>query len=269
MQKQISILGCGWLGLPLAKHLIQNGWEVKGSTTSSEKMKNLEAEGVQAYNIELQEDRLIGNISGFLEGSELLIIAIPPGLRRHPHSDFVSKLERFTTSISDSKVKNIIYVSSSAVFKDHESYPSFTEHYRFTPGEVEESQLIQAEQLLLNLNEVKTSVIRFGGLVGKERHPVNYLSGKTGIKNPEAPVNLIHLEHCILLISEIIQQKKLGKVFHGVEEIQLSKEKFYTRKAKEFNLPAPEFDHSQVSVGKEISMTWTSRELGIKLSKKV
>jgi 3-hydroxyisobutyrate dehydrogenase-like beta-hydroxyacid dehydrogenase len=32
--KSISILGCGWLGVPLAKHLIQKGFSVKGSVTS-------------------------------------------------------------------------------------------------------------------------------------------------------------------------------------------------------------------------------------------
>lgn len=32
--KTISILGCGWLGLPLAKKLVENQWIVNGSTTS-------------------------------------------------------------------------------------------------------------------------------------------------------------------------------------------------------------------------------------------
>ncbi|MEZ7854793.1 MAG: SDR family NAD(P)-dependent oxidoreductase, partial [Cyclobacteriaceae bacterium] len=30
----ISILGCGWLGLPLARQLVQQGHQIKGSTTS-------------------------------------------------------------------------------------------------------------------------------------------------------------------------------------------------------------------------------------------
>jgi len=34
---QISILGCGWLGLPLAKAILENEFSVKGSTTSREK----------------------------------------------------------------------------------------------------------------------------------------------------------------------------------------------------------------------------------------
>ncbi|SDG39282.1 NAD(P)-binding domain-containing protein [Psychroflexus sediminis] len=269
MQKQISILGCGWLGLPLAKELIQRGWQVKGSTTSSEKVQTLKEEGLIPYKIELQEDQITGDIQAFLEDSELLIIDIPPGLRRHPNSSFVSRLEQLTKAISASAIENIIYVSSTGVFQDHESLPSFTEHYRFTPKEIKNSQLVQAEHLLLNLTETKTSVIRFGGLVGKERHPVKYLSGKTDVKNPNSPVNLIHLDNCILLISEIIQQEKFGLVFHGVEAIQGSKEDYYTQKAKEFDLPKPEFNHEEKSVGKDISMAWTSRALQVNISVKV
>ncbi|NEV92661.1 NAD(P)H-binding protein [Psychroflexus sp. YR1-1] len=269
MQKQISILGCGWLGLPLAKELIQLGWQVKGSTTSSEKMQKLEEEGILPYNIELQEDRITGGVQAFLEDSEVLIIDIPPGLKRHPNSSFVSKLEQLTKAVSASAIERLIYVSSTGVFQDHETLPSFTEHYQFTPKEIKNSQLVQAEQLLLNLPEVTTSVIRFGGLVGKERHPVKYLSGKTDVKNPHSPVNLIHLDNCILLISEIIQQEKYGMVFHGVEAIHGSKEDYYTRKAKEFGLLKPEFNHEKKSVGKDISMAWTARALQVNISVKV
>jgi len=42
MQK-VSILGCGWLGKPLAVFLISKGYLVKGSTTSDEKLKLLAA----------------------------------------------------------------------------------------------------------------------------------------------------------------------------------------------------------------------------------
>lgn len=269
MKKQVSILGCGWLGLPLAKHLLQNGWDIKGSTTSSDKIQVLEAEGINSFIIELLEDKVVGDIHSFLENSELLIIDIPPGLRRDPNSDFIAKLKNLTQAISESKISRILYVSSTGVFDDHESIPSFTEHYKFTQREVENSQLVQAEQLLLNLKNIQTSVLRFGGLIGNDRHPVKYLSGKTGIKNPKAPVNLIHLDNSILLISEIIQQNKFGEIFHGVEDIKLSKEDYYTKKAKEFSLPIPEFDHETTSEGKDISMAWTARILGVNLEKKV
>ena len=43
---KISILGCGWLGLPLAKSLLKKKHELKTSTTSPEKMEKLENLGL-------------------------------------------------------------------------------------------------------------------------------------------------------------------------------------------------------------------------------
>jgi len=39
--KTISILGCGWLGLPLAQHLIERSFTVNGSTTTADKCAQL------------------------------------------------------------------------------------------------------------------------------------------------------------------------------------------------------------------------------------
>ena len=41
-QLKIAIIGCGWLGLPLAKKLIKENFIVKGSTTSKEKISVLD-----------------------------------------------------------------------------------------------------------------------------------------------------------------------------------------------------------------------------------
>lgn len=79
---QISILGCGWLGLPLAEALIKNGFSVKGSTTSSSKLGDLENLGVLPFLIALQPNAIDGDITTFLKGSEILIIDVQHNLRR-------------------------------------------------------------------------------------------------------------------------------------------------------------------------------------------
>ena len=47
--KVVSVIGCGWLGFPLAKLLINKGFSVKGSTTQQEKISLLENAGIEAY----------------------------------------------------------------------------------------------------------------------------------------------------------------------------------------------------------------------------
>ncbi len=71
---KISILGCGWLGFPLAKALIENDFSVKGSTTSTDKIGLLENAGIAPFLIELGENEINGNIDEFLEKSQVLII---------------------------------------------------------------------------------------------------------------------------------------------------------------------------------------------------
>ena len=42
-KRKIAVLGCGWLGLPLAKKLHSIGHTIKGSTTTKEKLLRLES----------------------------------------------------------------------------------------------------------------------------------------------------------------------------------------------------------------------------------
>ena len=51
--KQISILGCGWLGLPLAKSLLEKGFSINGSTTSFEKISILDKAGITPFIVSL------------------------------------------------------------------------------------------------------------------------------------------------------------------------------------------------------------------------
>ena len=66
-RRKISILGIGWLGFPLAKKLIENGFNIKGSTTSESKLDLLKNNNIQPFQIELSEKEIKGNIEGFLD----------------------------------------------------------------------------------------------------------------------------------------------------------------------------------------------------------
>jgi UDP-N-acetyl-D-mannosaminuronate dehydrogenase len=91
--KQISILGCGWLGLPLAKALVQNGFSIYGSTTSQEKLTVLKKSKIQPFLIALESDNVVGAVKDFLQESKTLIIDIPPKLRGPNKEDFIGKIE--------------------------------------------------------------------------------------------------------------------------------------------------------------------------------
>lgn len=261
----ISVFGCGWLGLPLAIELIDKGHIVKGSTTTREKLQNLSAEGIIAYQIKLFEEVIQGDITRFLEDAEVLIVDIPPGLRKDPAENFIGKVCLLKDQVDRSPVKHLIFVSSTSVFEDREDMPVYTEEDEPNSTQVNSMQLIEAENLMVTEN-YRTSIIRFGGLYGPGRHPVKYLAGKKNIKDPLGPVNLIHRADCIGLINAIIKSDKSG-IFHGVIPEHPSKEEYYKMIARERDLAIPEFDQNSASKGKVISSVRVEEELGFTFSR--
>ena len=49
LKNRVGIIGCGWLGLPLAKSLIKNNYIVYGSTTKKEKLGLLANENLNPF----------------------------------------------------------------------------------------------------------------------------------------------------------------------------------------------------------------------------
>ena len=246
----ISILGCGWLGLPLAKALIGNGFLVNGSTTSTDKLALLENAGITPFLIEIGENEINGNVVEFLEESRILIINIPPKLRGNSTENFVSKIETFLPFIEKSGIKKVLFVSSTSVFSDEDKV--VTEETLPNPNTESGKQLLQCEKLLQDNSHFETTILRFGGLIGEDRNPIHFLAGRSNIENPDAPINLIQQEDCIGIILKIIESNCWGETFNAVAPFHPNREEYYSQKAKENNLELPIFDHSKPSNGKTI-----------------
>lgn len=255
---KISILGCGWLGLPLAKKLIEKGHSVNGSTTSENKLSILENVGINPFLVTLESESVSESINDFLNNSEILIIDIPPKLRGsnadssdYSRKIFVEKIENLIPFIEKSTIKKVLFISSTSVYGDENKI--ITEETNPNPETESGKQLLLTETLLQKNQNFETTILRFGGLIGEDRHPVKFLAGKENIENPDAPVNLIHQKDCISIIEEIINQSKWNDVFNAVAPFHPTREEYYTIKAKEQNLILPKFSPEKSNIKKVIS----------------
>ena len=246
----ISILGCGWLGLPLAKAVLQNGFSVKGSTTSTEKLPLLRENGINPFLISLSEDTITGDSISFLDDSEILIIDVPPKLRGDNQENFVSKICHIIPYIEKSTIQKVLFISSTSVYNDNDAF--VTEKTVAIPAIESGRQLLETEQLLQNNINFKTTILRFGGLIGADRHPVNFLAGRENLDHPEAPINLIHLDDCIGIILKIIETDCWNKTFNAVAPFHPSRKNYYAQMAKDLNLPLPKFTTDSNANGKII-----------------
>jgi len=257
--KKISILGCGWLGLPLAKSLIaKRRYFVNGSTTSENKLSILKDAGINPFLVALESESISETINDFLAESEILIIDIPPKLRGNiPETSassrkvFVEKIENLIPFIEKSTIKKVLFVSSTSVYGDENGI--ITEETIPNPETESGKQLLLAEALLQKNQNFETTILRFGGLIGEDRHPVKFLAGKENLENPDAPVNLIHQNDCIEIIEAIIQQSKWNEVFNAAAPFHPTRQEYYTQKAKEQNLILPKFSSEKSNITKVIS----------------
>jgi nucleoside-diphosphate-sugar epimerase len=247
---QISILGCGWLGLPLAKALLKKGFLAKGSTTSIEKISVLESAGIAPFIIRLEEEKISDSITDFLADSQILIIDIPPKLRGNSSENFVAKIATLIPFVENSTIEKVLFVSSTSVYgEDNELV---TEATPLNPDSEGGRQLAIVESLLQKNNCFETTILRFGGLIGEDRNPVRFLSGRENIENPDAPINLIHQDDCIGIIKKIIELDSWNKTFNAVAPFHPTRKEYYTQKAADLNLALPKFVPSNTMAGKTI-----------------
>ncbi|WP_299112296.1 SDR family NAD(P)-dependent oxidoreductase [uncultured Winogradskyella sp.] len=252
MKKQISVIGCGWLGFPLAKKLIQQGYTIKGSTTSKNKLEILKNASIESHIVMLNEDGISGDYTAFLAKSETVIINIPPGLRKNPSKNHVTELEYLVSAVEGQRIKNVLYISSTSVFKDEVHFPIIEENTIPNATSNSAKQLIAIEQMLQDNVNFNTTILRFGGLFDKDRHPAKFISGRNNVSNPNAPINLIHKDDCISIILTLIKQDIWNISLNAVCPKHLDKKSYYSDYCKRYNLPLPSFYFSEKSKGKRI-----------------
>ena len=242
----ISILGCGWLGLPLGTHLNNQDHTIYGSTTSPEKIEQLRALGIRPYLIKLSpKPENPSQLKPFFN-TDVLLLNIPPGRKRDNVVDFHTRqIQSVINLISDGTIGFVIFVSSTSVYPKH---PGEVSEDDAIPGQAARNSgnaLLQAEQLLRQASGFETTVIRFGGLYGGSRHPANYLAGRQNLSRPNAPVNLIHRDDCIGIISQIIEDNITGEVFNAVADAHPTRRRYYSKAAKQLELEIPAFSEDE------------------------
>jgi nucleoside-diphosphate-sugar epimerase len=234
----ISILGCGWVGLPLAEFLIKEGYRIKGSTTSTEKLALLKDKGIDPFLIDLAPAADPDILASFLD-SEILIINIPPGTRTKTSEFHIQQIEQLIPAIQKSPVRNILYVSATSVY--HDLNRVVTEADVTTPEQASNKTLATAEMLLGNITGKPTTVLRCSGLAGYDRILINYFTGKKDLPGGQSRVNLIHRDDVVGIIYAVLKQNRWGQTYNISAPQHPTRQEYYDSMAIRSGYEAPVF----------------------------
>ncbi len=249
--EKITIVGCGWLGLPSGRRLTDLGYTVKGTTRDPERLKRIAEAGiipVQAdFGGDIPEEQII-----HLSNSDLAIIAVPWS-RRLRDEENTEVYRSIADTLAFEGIERAILISSTSV------YPADLAVCLESDADPDHA-LLQAEQYIQE-RIASTCVIRFSGLIGPGRHPARFLAGKKGVPAPNAPVNLIHLDDCCGII-ELMIEKRLEGVFNACAPSHPTRKEFYEIACSHLGIAPPEFDEADLSSGREISIVKLLEETG-------
>lgn len=239
MQKNItiSILGCGWLGMPLAMRFLKEGYQVKGSTTTPARLSQLENLGIYPSLVQLQEGADTEALQAFLQ-AEILVISFPPGLRAGKGEAYLQQMHFLAEALRQVNTPYLLFTSSTSVYPDLNRVVSEADE---NLPQVREHVLCQAEDLLRRLPGKKLTVVRLAGLAGEDRHPGRFLAGKTQVPNPLAPVNLVHQADCVEILYQVVARQCWGHSFNASADAHPTRQDYYTAAALSLGLEPPVF----------------------------
>jgi nucleoside-diphosphate-sugar epimerase len=229
----ISVLGCGWLGLPLLRSLVDAGHHVKGSARTSEPLMAIKAAGGIPFRIDLP-----GEIPEDFIGDHdsTLIITLPPrGRQLGPAATehYLTCLQSISDSCSGSSPR-VLFTSSTGVYG--EAKGEVTENTPPQPN-THSSRAVLAAEEWVQTRFADFTILRLAGLIAEDRHPGRFYGGRDRlIPNSEAPVNLVHRADVISAIHLLLKKPQPKNIFNVCAADHPLKGEFYKKAANSLGL---------------------------------
>ncbi len=260
--KTVSILGCGWLGEPLAFSLKEAGFSVRGSVRKPEGLPALSEKGIKPYLLDIAPEVNAERADEFFS-SDVLFINFPPERRDDIETYHEKQIENLIEAIPNPRGKMVIFASSTSVYPNTNGV--VREEDSIFPDKPSGKALLRVEKLLMNNAEFDTTVIRFSGLIGYDRAPIKSIRKKKLVLNPDCPLNLIHRDDCIGIVKSIIDLDVRNTVLNATCDEHPTRREYYSREARKYGIPLPFFETENSPEYKIVSNEKLKRTLGYRL----
>ncbi|MDO5606873.1 MAG: epimerase [Capnocytophaga sp.] len=211
--KNIGIIGCGWLGIQLAKRLSPE-YNIYTTTTSERKKIDLTTMGYNPIVMQFDDSKICETNKKweFLEQLDVIIITVPFS-KQATTETLQNRFENICLFIEN--FKNQLFLTSSIGI-----YPQV--QMQISEKTIEE-KLLNPSILFVEkrMKEAfpQINILRLGGLMGGNRIFSNY-----EISTPNQIVNHVHYEDCCLIIKKMIAENIHSKIYNVVAPLHPTKQ---------------------------------------------
>ena len=241
MMNKVAIIGLGRIGIELGRILKKERYSIMGTTTSASKIRALK---VEFDEVEIFDFSKSIEVLRSFALSDYLVITVPPSSDNDYSNNLIQLISFFREINSSIKV---IFLSSISVYGNKPR--EVTENSSLILQTENAKKINEVEEFLLSRLKEQSVILRLGGLVGENRHPVNFMKNKKKISKPYAGVNLVHHDDVCNFISHCLKSFKRG-VYNLCCQDHPPKNEYYNWEAQRRGFGEIDFDREDKTLDK-------------------
>jgi nucleoside-diphosphate-sugar epimerase len=267
----IAIIGCGYVGMAIARHWHQdNSHIVTATTTTKERVAELEEVAQRVVVMKGDDETALRSV---VQNQDAVIMSVAPTGDRQVDANvyeetYLPTAKNLVEALQQaSTVKQLIYTSSYSVYGNTNG-AWVDEESPLAPVNKRGEVLCQTEQVLLlatkhsrtqsgikspildkdtsSVQNLRVCILRLGGIYGPERELVNMFSRFAGTTRPgdgEYFTNWVHLDDIVSVVDFVLFNRLQG-IYNLVNDVPTITRELVERVCEHHSLPKVLWDAS-------------------------
>ncbi len=223
------VIGCGYVGAPLARRLVELGHEVWGVSRTAESLSRVESFGAKPFAGDIREEGFLDRLEGPFDLVVNLVSSSRGGEEEY-RAVYLRGNQNLAAWARGRSVKKLVYTSSTSVYGQNDG-SAVKESSPAEPLGETSRILVEAERALLDAGAgVPAVVLRVAGIYGPERGHLfkQYLKNEARIPGKgERIINMIHRDDLVEAIVAALKNGKAGEIYNAVDDEPVALIHFY------------------------------------------
>ena len=219
------VIGCGYVGVPLAKELLRHGHQVTGLTRSASHAKALFNEGISPMLADISRAEDLARQAPAFDWVINLVSSGRGGMEAY-RSVYLDGTRNVIAWLKTAPPRLFVAASSTSVYGQADGSP-VTETGPTEPSSETGRIIVEMEQLLLSaasMDRLPVALLRLAGIYGPGRtHLIDQFQQPESGSSPTRIVNMIHRDDVIGAILAALARGTPGQVYNVVDDEPVSR----------------------------------------------
>jgi len=256
---RVLIIGCGYVGLPLGRHLAKGGHEVHGVRRSESSREQLLDAGIQPVIADISDPAGVPAIGHGWDWVVNLISSSKGGVGEYERV-YVGGARLLLGHFQAAPPARYLHASSTSVYAQADG--SWVDEASPAEPKAQTSQLLlQAESLLLQAHRDSSFpavVARIAGIYGPGRGHLfkQFLQAEACIHGEGTRwLNMIHLDDLVAALAALLEKGQPGEIYNVADDEPVTERGFFEWLVRRLGRPLPASAPEEALAGRKRGQT--------------